>query len=58
MPNGIIYSINCALVCMRPGMAMEFVESMLGSGREQETRGFLVHMNSDMKYFCEKNVFD
>ena len=24
VPNGIIYAINRALVCMRPGMAMEF----------------------------------
>ena len=24
VPNGIIYAINCALVGMRPGMAMEF----------------------------------
>ena len=33
------YEMNCVLVCMRPGMAMNFgfheVESMLDSGREQ-----------------------
>ena len=61
MPNGIIYAINCALIFMRPGMTIEFgftkwnrcwVVAVNNNPR------VIVHMNSDTKYFCEKNVFD
>ena len=54
----VIYALNHVLMCMRPELAMDFGFTRWNQcwmiGREQQPKGFTVHLNSVHEIFCEK----